>query len=736
MIPRCCLLSYDNGSLLPFTPLNLAYLSSALKRAGWQVDTIRQDVYHFPDEALTDMIDDGRYDLVGLGFVAGYYQFRKAMSIALAVNRCKTRDRFKFVLGGHGPAGAPEYFLDVCGADHVVVGFGEEAILNLDAPVVYGNKCPDTNPDFTCQEMGIYRLHRFPGSDPTDFTMPILSGRGCPYKCLAGDTPVNTIEGMIPIKELVGRRIKVLTYDKNADRVLFADAINIMRTQENAQLVRVSFDDGTFIECTPDHRFKRFYNGNQNAPTREETVEALDLKPGNSVRAVRREIVGLKGNYECITWRRRKRISTHRLAMEAMIGRRLGRKEHVHHVDGDSLNNNPSNLMLCGSAKEHSAKHPEISTRMRENNPTKNMTDEWRSNISASGIGKRRTEEQRKRYSESKRGEKNPNYKNGDHINYATRLRSTERDDSGEYRAITIGKHPNHKVVSVEPIAGLHDTYCMEVPGYHWFYANDVLVHNCSFCYRMTKGFQPRPVEDVMVDITILHQVLGVTHFQFADELLMSSKARSVAFAEAISALPFKIKWDCNGRLNHATPEVLKLMKRSGCNYINFGVEAMSDKVLAGMNKKLTVDTIIAGTEATIEAGITPGLNLMWGNIGDDEDTLQEAVKFLLKYDGIAELRTIRPVTPYPGCELFSKAVELGLLNDAEDFYVNKHTNSDLFSVSFMEDFTPEEANQELARANDRLVSAYYMRCATAASARAKAFYSGQEKNFRGWRAI
>jgi radical SAM superfamily enzyme YgiQ (UPF0313 family) len=259
---------------------------------------------------------------------------------------------------------------------------------------------------------------------------------------------------------------------------------------------------------------------------------------------------------------------------------------------------------------------------------------------------------------------------------------------------------------------------------------------NCAFCARIVTGFYPREIEDVIEEITWLHYQYGVNHVQLSDELLMSSHARAIEFSEAIMELPFPIKWDCNGRLNFADPEVLKTMKRSGCNYVNYGVEALDDEVLRRMNKKLTVETIIRGVEATIAAGLTPGLNIMWGNPGDDTETLRRAIDFLLKYDGISELRTIRPVTPYPGSQLFDLAVEQGMIEDAADFYENKHVNSDLFTVSFMDDITPKEADRCLMQANERLLSAYYMRCTLAATSRAKAFYSGTDKNFRGFRAV
>lgn len=441
MNPKALLISYDNGSHISFFPINLAYLTAAMERVDWKVDIWQQDIHHWPDEFLKGKLEYEGYDFVGLGFVGGYYQYQKAIALSAVINKCRNRSSFKFVLGGHGPAAAPEYFLNKLGADHVVIGDGEQAIFNLNSPIVDGGRVkPHFWPAYERFPIEIYRLHRFPNSDPNEFTMPILSARGCPFKC--------------------------------------------------------------------------------------------------------------------------------------------------------------------------------------------------------------------------------------------------------------------------------------------------------SFCYRMTPGYFQRDVEDVMKELAYLHYDYGINQFQFADELLMSSHDRAIEFSEAIMRLPFKIKWDCNGRLNYADPEVLKTMKRSGCNYVNYGVEALDDDVLRAMNKRLDVDTITRGVEATIAAGLTPGLNIMWGNPGDDTETLRKAVDFLLKYDGISELRTIRPVTPYPGSALFGMACKEGMIRDAADFYEQKHVNSDLFTVSFMDGIDAKEADQLLYKANERLLSAYYMRCTIAASNRAKAFYSGQDSKFRGWRAV
>lgn len=46
----------------------------------------------------------------------------------------------------------------------------------------------------------------------------------------------------------------------------------------------------------------------------------------------------------------------HRVIAEQMAGRNLLRNEHVHHIDGDKHNNDPSNLMIL-SASDHAKLH-------------------------------------------------------------------------------------------------------------------------------------------------------------------------------------------------------------------------------------------------------------------------------------------------------------------------------------------------------------------------------------------
>jgi radical SAM superfamily enzyme YgiQ (UPF0313 family) len=174
-------------------------------------------------------------------------------------------------------------------------------------------------------------------------------------------------------------------------------------------------------------------------------------------------------------------------------------------------------------------------------------------------------------------------------------------------------------------------------------------------------------------------------------------------------------------------------MKRAGCVFINYGIEALDDNVLNLIKKCLTVDQIRIGIETTLEMGISPGFNIIFGNPGDTLETLAKGVDFLLKYDDGAQLRTIRPVTPYPGSPLYYMAIEQGLLEDCEDFYERKHINSDLVSVNFT-DLSFDDFHNALLKANKQLITNYYSMATQHAITQAEHLYLASDASFRGFR--
>ncbi|MDA8227388.1 MAG: radical SAM protein [Desulfitobacterium hafniense] len=255
----------------------------------------------------------------------------------------------------------------------------------------------------------------------------------------------------------------------------------------------------------------------------------------------------------------------------------------------------------------------------------------------------------------------------------------------------------------------------------------------CNFCYRMDKGFRGRSPDSIVEEIQILKKDYQISFITFSDELLMSSAQRTVEICECFIKNKLNIKWDCNGRLNYAKPDVLKLMKEAGCVFINYGIESLDEQALRNMNKALTVKQITRGIENTLATGLSPGFNIIFGNIGETAESLRLGVEFLLKYTDHSQLRTIRPVTPYPGSPLYYYAIEKGLLRDCEDFYEHKHVNSDLLSVNFT-DLDDDEFHRLLCEANQKLLLSYYSTQIEKTKAVLHKLYFEKDSSFRGFR--
>jgi radical SAM superfamily enzyme YgiQ (UPF0313 family) len=259
--------------------------------------------------------------------------------------------------------------------------------------------------------------------------------------------------------------------------------------------------------------------------------------------------------------------------------------------------------------------------------------------------------------------------------------------------------------------------------------------YRCNFCYRMDSGFRPRSIDSIVEEIKILKSEYYINGIEFADELLMSSVQRTHEICERFLHENLNIKWACNGRLNFAEKKLLQLMKKSGCVFINYGIESIDDATLKIMNKQLNTKQIFEGVQNTVDVGIHPGLNIIFGNIGETKDILRKDVDFIKRFGDCLQMRTIRPVTPYPGSELYYYAIKNGLLGGPEDFYEHKHINSDLLSVNFT-DMNEEDFYKELYDANTELIDDFYKKSQQNVINEANKLYKNFNINFRGFRQI
>lgn len=133
------------------------------------------------------------------------------------------------------------------------------------------------------------------------------------------------------------------------------------------------------------------------------------------------------------------------------------------------------------------------------------------------------------------------------------------------------------------------------------------------------------------------------------------------------------ITWTCASRVDTINEDMLRLMARSGCHQISFGVESGDPEILKTIRKNIDLDKAKAVISLTEKCGIEPKIYLMVGNPGETEASMRKTLDFALDSDAIGFMLSI--VTPYPGTEVYSWAKENGYLT-SEDWSQYELTSS------------------------------------------------------------
>jgi len=76
-------------------------------------------------------------------------------------------------------------------------------------------------------------------------------------RCLTGDTLIQLAEGKsVPIRELVNRKeFFVYSYDTTNNKVAIGRGHSARKTENNANILKITLDNGSIIRCTEDHPF-------------------------------------------------------------------------------------------------------------------------------------------------------------------------------------------------------------------------------------------------------------------------------------------------------------------------------------------------------------------------------------------------------------------------------------------------------------------------------------------------
>ena len=186
----------------------------------------------------------------------------------------------------------------------------------------------------------------------------------------------------------------------------------------------------------------------------------------------------------------------------------------------------------------------------------------------------------------------------------------------------------------------------------------------CAYCtYPLIEGkeYRLRPPETIAAEMKLLQKKYAVPHVFFVDDIFTHPPEHAAAICEALLKKNVKMHWSCFASPHGISKKLLTLMKRAGCTHIEFGSDALSDKVLARLRKPFAVRNILRASRLCNTIGIKCAHYIIFGAPGENRVSLKEGCAAIRRLKGDAIIIMIG-IRIYPGTELEKISIKEGII--------------------------------------------------------------------------
>jgi anaerobic magnesium-protoporphyrin IX monomethyl ester cyclase len=191
----------------------------------------------------------------------------------------------------------------------------------------------------------------------------------------------------------------------------------------------------------------------------------------------------------------------------------------------------------------------------------------------------------------------------------------------------------------------------------------------CTFCGAEAswgRGYRAQSVPYVLDALEKAVARAPVKMIQIKDDTFTTNRKRVIALCRGIRERKLQFLWSCDTRVDVLNDDLLHEMRLAGCERLSLGVESGSQKILDAIDKKITVDEIVASTELAKKWGIKVRYYMMVGNRGETAETFGQTLAFLDRAKPHQYIFACLSV--YPGTRDYDEAVKAGWL-DAEFYF-------------------------------------------------------------------
>lgn len=185
---------------------------------------------------------------------------------------------------------------------------------------------------------------------------------------------------------------------------------------------------------------------------------------------------------------------------------------------------------------------------------------------------------------------------------------------------------------------------------------------NCSFCCINSLFGRPciryRSPERVIKEIDWLVKRHGVKNIKIMDEMFAMNESHVARLCDLIIERGYDLNMWAYARVNTVNEGMLRKMKHAGINWVSYGFESASKRVLKGVTKAYNADEVQDVVRMTYDAGLYICANFIFGLPEDDHESMQQTLDLAQEIN--AEWANLYSTMAFPGSRLYDQALSEG----------------------------------------------------------------------------
>jgi len=208
--------------------------------------------------------------------------------------------------------------------------------------------------------------------------------------------------------------------------------------------------------------------------------------------------------------------------------------------------------------------------------------------------------------------------------------------------------------------------------------------YNCIYCtYPLIEGSKVRTLntDKIVETLKKLYFQKGIDYVFFTDSVFNINNEYNYELAEKIIASGIKIHWGGYFTFKNLDENLLKVLKKSGLQHVEFGTEAIAEKTLKTYGKHFTVKDVLEKSAICNKLDIPYAHFLILGGYGETDETVNETYENSKLIDNSVFFPFVG-MRIYPGTKLQEYAIQEGVISKDDNllepqYYLSKDVNYD-----------------------------------------------------------